>query len=54
MLIEIDIKKLIEQFKAIQKMQENKIEEYKVMKKEEFAKLYKKYLNEEVRIVLSQ
>ena len=54
MLMEIDIKKLIEQSKGIQKIQENKIDEYKVMKKKTFAKLCKKYLDEEVKFELSK
>ena len=54
MLIEIDIKQLIEQSKAIQKIPENTIEEYKVMKEEEFAKLYMKHFDKKVTFELNQ
>ena len=52
MLMKINIKQLIGQSKATQKTQEKKIEEYKVIKEEEFAKLYKKYFYEEVKLEL--
>ena len=46
MLMKIDIKQLIEQSKAIQKIQEKTIED--------FAKIWKKYLDIEVNFELNQ
>ena len=52
--MDINIKQQIKKPKAIQKLQEKKIEEYKVMKKEEFTKLYMKHIGKKVKLELSQ
>ena len=54
LLMKINIKQLIEQSKATQKTQEKKIEEYEVIKEEEFAKLHMKYIEEKVKFEISQ
>ena len=51
--MKIDIKQIVEQSKAIQNTQEKTIEEYKVMKEEEFNKSNMNSIRKMVKFELS-